>query len=101
MVRGCHDNVKITVYFDDILNEPIVVRIGNEENHLQITFKLDGRVAYCWTKETWSKFFRDCWEDVKSLLKKIILVIASFVRKNCSLSITDDMCTLTMQFPVK
>lgn len=80
MVRGCCDNVRITVFFDDILDEPLVVPIGKEENCLQITFKQDGRVKYNWTKQTWSKFFRDCWEGGKSFIRNIISFLVPIVR---------------------
>lgn len=80
MVRGCCDNVRITVFFDNILDEPLVVQIGKEENCLKITFKQDGRVIYCWTKETWRKFFRDCWEGGKCFIRNIISFLVPIVR---------------------
>lgn len=80
VVKTCSDSVRVVVYIDDVLDEPIVVGIGAEENRLRISIRSNGKASYSWTKETWSKVFRDGWEGVKSLTKKIIGFIASKAR---------------------
>lgn len=80
VVKTCSDNVRVVVYIDDVLDEPIIVGIGAEENRLRISIRSNGKVSYSWTKETWSKVFRDGWEGVKSLTKKILGFIASKAR---------------------
>lgn len=79
-VRSCAENVEVAIYIDKVLREPIKVGVGKEENRLRITIKSGGKVTYSWTKETWSKIFRDGWEGVKSLTKKILGFIASKAR---------------------
>lgn len=52
LIETCADNVEVVLYVDDILDEPIIVRIGNQKNRLVITIKTNGTVKYIWTKET-------------------------------------------------
>lgn len=80
VVKTCSDNVRVVIYIDDVLDDPIVVGIGAEENRLRISIRSNGKALYSWTKETWSKIFRDGWEGVKSLTKKILGSIASKAR---------------------
>lgn len=80
VVKTCSDNVRVVVYIDDVLDDPIIVGIGAEENRLRISIRSNGKASYSWTKETWSKIFRDGWEGVKSLTKKILGFIASKAR---------------------
>lgn len=70
-VRSCADNVRVVVYVDDILDDPIIVAIGDQENRLRITIKTDGKVTYSWTKQTWTKIFRDVKETIISIAKGI------------------------------
>lgn len=80
VMKTCSDNVRVVVYIDDVLDDPIIVGIGAEENRLRISIRSNGKASYSWTKETWSKIFRDGWEGVKSLTKKILGFIASKAR---------------------
>ncbi|XP_062597224.1 uncharacterized protein LOC134258702 [Saccostrea cucullata] len=86
VVATCANNVKVVIYIDEVLDEPIIVCAGNQENRLRITIKTEGRVTYSWTKETWGKVFRDAWNGVKSLTKKIIGCIVSKARTILSLA---------------
>lgn len=63
-VKNCSDNVRVVIYIDDVLDEPIFIGIGAQENHLIISIRNNGKVEYRWTKETWSKVFRDALEGV-------------------------------------
>lgn len=76
-VKTCSDNVRVVIYIDDVLDEPIIVRIGAEENRLRISIRTDGKASYSWTKETWSKVFRDGWKGEKPLIMKILGFFAS------------------------
>lgn len=84
MVRSCADNVRVVVYVDDILDDPIIVGIGSQENRLRITIKTDGKVTYSWTKQTWGKLFRDVKEKIKSIAQRIVMFFNSI---GCSESI--------------
>lgn len=76
-VKTCSDNVRVVIYMDDVLDKPIIVRIGAEENRLRISIRTDGKASYSWTKETWTKVFFDGWEGVKTLIMKILGFFAS------------------------
>lgn len=77
LIKSCANNVRVVLYVDDILDKPIAVRVGNEENRLRITIKTNGTVTYSWTKETWGKIFRDVKETIDSLAKKVLMLIKS------------------------
>lgn len=80
LIESCADNVRVVLYADDILDEPIVVKIGNQENRLRITLKTNGTITYRWTKETWGKIFRDAMMTINSLAKKIVSLFTSVAR---------------------
>lgn len=77
LIESCADNVRVVLYADDILDEPIVVSIGDEENRLRITLKTNGTITYNWTKETWGKIFRGARMSISSLGKKIVSLFKS------------------------
>lgn len=74
VVRSCADNVRVVIYIDEILDDPIVVSVGKEQNRLQIIIKEGGNVEYSWTKQTWSKVFLDA---VGPITKGILAFFAS------------------------
>ena len=76
-VKTCDRNIRVVIYFDDVLDDPLVVVVGPGENRLRITIKRNGKVTYSWTKETWAKFFRDAWEGIKSFTANILQCIVS------------------------
>ena len=78
-VKTCERNIRVVIYFDDVLDDPLVVVVGPGENRLRITIKRNGTVTYSWTKETWAKFFRDAWEGIKSLTVNVLQCIVSNV----------------------
>lgn len=82
MVRSCADNVRVVVYVDDILDDPIIVGIGSQENRLRVTIKPNGKVTYSWTKWTWGKIFRDVKEKMKSIAQRIIMFFKSIGRSD-------------------
>lgn len=59
IVKNCAKNIKVVVYFDLLLDKPLIVSVGREENRLVISIKKDGRIKLTWTKETWAKYFAD------------------------------------------
>lgn len=72
IVKQCSTNVKIVLYVDGVLDQPITAVAGNGENRLRMTIKRNGKFTYGWTKETWGKFFKDAWERAVTLMKKIL-----------------------------
>lgn len=80
VVRSCATNVRVVIYFDDVLDEPIHVKSGREENRLRITINSDGTSTYAWTKQTWAKVFLDVKENVKSITQTILTKLASLLR---------------------
>lgn len=73
----------MVVYIDGVLDSPIVVKFGREQNRLVITIRSNGNVRYEWTKETWKKAFRDGWGKVVSITKRIVAAIASKAKSLC------------------
>lgn len=76
-VSGCTKNVKVTIYIDNILDDPIEVLAGAGDNDLVINIEEDANVKYRWTKETWVKKINDAWNQVQSTLERIIDHITS------------------------
>lgn len=48
VVTNCSDNLRVVLYIEDVLDEPIVVRIRAEKNRLIISIKNNGNVEYRW-----------------------------------------------------
>lgn len=67
----------MTIYIDEILEDPIEVLAGAGDNELVITIDEDANVNYEWTKETWSKVLRDAWNHVQSIIQEILEFITS------------------------
>lgn len=65
---------------DEVLDQPITVVVGKEENRLRITIKKDGRVTFFWTKENWGKIFRDAWNKVTACIRRIVGLITKSER---------------------
>lgn len=74
-VSGCVKNVKVTIYIDEVLDDPIEVTVGAGKNELIITIDENAHVSYKWTKETWRKIVKDARNDVKSILQEILQFI--------------------------
>lgn len=53
-VKTCANNVRLIIYVDDVLDQPIKISAGKTENELCITIKIDGTLKVKWTKETCS-----------------------------------------------
>lgn len=51
-INTCAENVKIVIYVDDVLEQPIIISAGKEENEVHITIRIDGTLAVKWIKET-------------------------------------------------
>lgn len=79
IVKNCADNVKVVVYFDFVLDKPLTVGFGKEENRLRITIKKDGKITLSWTKETWSKYFSDVWDVIKSIATDVVKCLVKTV----------------------
>ena len=52
MIDGCADNIKITIYLDNVLDGYIEIKAGQAENCLRITIKNNGDITHNWTKTT-------------------------------------------------
>lgn len=86
VVSSCAENIRVVIYFNDVIDDPLVVATGSEENRLRISINTDGKVTYAWTKQTWTKVFRDAKEGVKSITQKIITGFLSlFTKKSLSI----------------
>lgn len=78
MIDGCADNIKITIYLDDVLDGSIEIRAGQAENCLRITITNNGDITHNWTK-TIKALTVECEKDVRlclpyeSILSKIKL----------------------------
>lgn len=70
----------MVIYIDEVLDQPITVVVGKEENRLRITIKKDGRVTFFWTKENWGKIFREAWNKVTSCIRRIVGLITKSER---------------------
>lgn len=70
-------NVHVTIYVDDVLEEPIIICAGEGENKLVIIIDADANVTHNWEKKTWSKVLRDAWENIESVVKHIAQMIVS------------------------
>ncbi|XP_062605066.1 uncharacterized protein LOC134266878 [Saccostrea cucullata] len=79
IVRSFSNNVRVVIYVDDILDDPIILEAGNAENELLIAIDPEGEYTYSWPKKTWSKVFSDVWEGLKSFVGSILSCIASFI----------------------
>lgn len=75
IVKSCADNIRVVIYIDEVLDQPITVVVGKEENRLRITIKKDGRVTFFWTKENWGKIFKEAWHKVTSFIRRIVGLI--------------------------
>ena len=51
-MKTCADNVRVYIYVDEVLDEPLEFCVGRGENELIITVKHDGTVEYNWTYYT-------------------------------------------------
>lgn len=76
-VRSCADNIKVTVYMDEVLDEPIVETVGNGENKLLITIDSDNGNDFTWTEETLAKAFWDGWDKGEEIAKNVVACIAT------------------------
>lgn len=85
-VRSCAENVRVEIKFEKVLDNPLVVATGSEENQLLITIETDGKVTYKWTKQTWNKLFVDVKEKVKSVAQCFLSGFLSlFTKKSLSI----------------
>lgn len=80
MIKQCSDNVEITIYVNDILDQPIVIKRGKMENRIRITINSNGEVTHGWTKETWTKTLWDWFYGFFDLIERIVGVFASAVK---------------------
>lgn len=62
----------------------MIFKYGKEQNRLMITIRSTGDVKAQWSKETWTKVFRDGWAGVVSITKKIVAVIAKTAKTLCA-----------------
>lgn len=70
-------NVHVTIYVDNVLEDPIIICAGTGENKLVITIDDDAKVSHRWEKKTWSKVLRDAWDNVESVIQNIVQMIVS------------------------
>lgn len=68
MIDGCADNIKITIYLDDVLDGSIEIKAGQAENFLRITIKNNGDITHNWNKTIQELTFEKCGKDVRFCL---------------------------------
>lgn len=83
LVNSCSNNVQLSIFVDDVLPQPIVIRAGKEENQLCIFIKSDGTVEDAWKKKTWKKRISDWFrvfvstDTLGTIARAIIALIAA------------------------
>ncbi|XP_062597210.1 uncharacterized protein LOC134258678 [Saccostrea cucullata] len=77
-LRGCADNVTVEVHMDDYLYEPITIQSGSGGNKLAVHISEWGNVQYRWIRQTWARHFRNAYETVRSIARKIVSSVGSF-----------------------
>ncbi|XP_078318198.1 uncharacterized protein LOC144620654 [Crassostrea virginica] len=70
MIDGCADNIKITIYLDDVLNGSIEIKAGQAENCLRITIKNNGDIIHNWTKTIEELTFECGKDEVHATIQK-------------------------------
>lgn len=65
---------------DEVLDDPITLSYGKQENELIITIDSKAGLEFTWAKETYSKLFWDTFEKGKEILRTIIEAIAAALR---------------------
>lgn len=63
---------------DDYLYLPITLRSGYGSNKIVIRIDEWGRVRYEWVRKTWSTYFNNAVDTVKSIASTILSGIGSF-----------------------
>lgn len=80
-IRNCADNIKLIIYRDEVLDDPVIVSVGEGENKLLITIDSDNGVDFTWTEETLAKAFWDGWENGEEIAKNVAACMASLLMK--------------------
>lgn len=77
-VKSCWNDVKVTIYMDEVLDDPIIITSGKGNNKLLIIIDSDAGVSFTWTEETMAKAFWDGWGIGSEITKSILKAIAGF-----------------------
>lgn len=75
-VRGCADNVRVIIYIDGVLDEPMVFSHGKEENRLVITMDSNGGINYTWSDRSFGKYMRDGFSGFANRICSILMFAA-------------------------
>ena len=78
-MKTCADNVRVTIYVDEVLDEPLVFSVGPGENDLLISVNHDGTVEYKWTNCTYESVFWGFLEWVKDVFRKVFRSVADML----------------------
>lgn len=71
-LRGCADNVTVEIHMDDYIYLPITLRSGSGSNKILIKIDEWGGVRYEWVRKTWSTYFNNAVDTVKSIATRIV-----------------------------
>lgn len=74
-IKNCSDNVRVVIYMDSVLDDPLVFVVGPGDNKLIITIREDGTIFNTWTKETFSKVYNDGWDAEKNLVCTMVSML--------------------------
>lgn len=77
-VQSCSNNIKVTIYMDEVLDDPIIISCGKGDNKLLVTIDSDDGVDFTWTETTMAKAFWDGWGLGTKIVKGIVETIAAF-----------------------
>ena len=71
IVRSCYDDITVVIYFDDVLDDPLEMKVGDGNNRLVISIR-QGHISLSWAKKTWSKLFFDAREKVTDFATQVL-----------------------------
>lgn len=75
-VQSCSDNVRVKIYMDEVLDDPIIITCGRGDNILVVNIDSEDGVDFTWTETTMAKAFWDGWGLGTQITKSIVTAIA-------------------------
>lgn len=99
VVRSCANNVRVVIYIDEVLDEPMIIMEGNGDNRLRITIDSSRGVTYEWTKQTIGKILSGFWCNIKCFFERIFEAIVSTVRRNRTVEREDERAAIAQDYP--
>lgn len=79
IMKNCADNVKFTLYINDV---KIEIWAGKMENEIVTTIEYNGDTQIYWPKKTWSKYLNDGWDKMKQIPIRLLSLFGDFVAEH-------------------